>query len=54
VLDPKYHRWLITAFDQRQIGDYGLNPDIQSEVVVEMINQAQEFLDTAGRYFESQ
>jgi len=54
VLDPKYHRWLITAFDQRQIGDYGLNPDIQSEVVVEIINQAQEFLDTAGRYFESQ
>lgn len=49
ALDPKYHRWLIDAFDQRQIGDYGLDPDIQSEVVVEMIRQAQEFLDTAKK-----
>ncbi|KAF0109070.1 MAG: HEPN domain-containing protein [Anaerolineaceae bacterium] len=53
VLDPKYHRWLIAAFAQRQIGDYGIDPDIQSEVVVEMIRQAQEFLDTARRYLAS-
>jgi uncharacterized protein (UPF0332 family) len=53
TLDPKYHRWLIDAFDQRQIGDYGLDPDIQSEVVVEMIRQAQEFLDTAKKYLAS-
>jgi uncharacterized protein (UPF0332 family) len=49
-LDPKYHRWLITGFDQRQIGDYSLVPDIQSDVVVEMIRQAKEFLDAARFY----
>jgi uncharacterized protein (UPF0332 family) len=50
MLDQKYHRWLIDAFDQWQLGDYGLDPDIQSEVVVEMIRQAQEFLETANKY----
>ena len=50
VLDPKYHGWLIIAFDQRQIGDYALDPNIKSEVVIEMINQAQEFLGTAQTY----
>jgi uncharacterized protein (UPF0332 family) len=50
ALDPKYHHWLLSAFDQRQIGDYGLDPDIQNEVVVEMIDQAQEFHDTAKEY----
>lgn len=53
VLDPKYHRWLIIAFDQRQIGDYGLDPNIKAEVVVEMINQAQEFLESAQNYLNS-
>jgi uncharacterized protein (UPF0332 family) len=52
VLDPKYHGWLIIAFDQRQIGDYALDPNIKSEVVVEMINQAQEFLGVAQIYLD--
>ena len=39
VLDPKYHRWLITAFDQRQVGDYAFDPDVQSNVIVEMIHR---------------
>lgn len=50
VLDPKYHRWLITAFDQRQVGDYAFDPNVQSNVVVEMIHQAQEFLEAAKKY----
>ena len=53
VLDPKYHSWLITAFDQRQIGDYGLDPDIHGEVVTHMILEAQEFLDAARKYLGS-
>jgi len=24
-LDPKFHRWLLTSFDQRQIGDYAFD-----------------------------
>ncbi len=53
-LDPKFHGWLITAFDQRQIGDYGFDPDIQAEVVVHMIHQAQEFLAAAKDYLGSE
>lgn len=53
ALDPKFHRWLITAFDQRQIGDYGFVPDIQADVVIYMIHQAQEFLEAARAYLAS-
>ena len=54
VLDPKYHRWLITAFDQRQVGDYAFDPNVQSNVVVAMIHQAQEFLEAAKKYLVSE
>jgi len=54
VLDPKYHRWLITAFDQRQVGDYAFDPNVQTSVVVEMIHQAQEFLEAAKEYLGSE
>jgi uncharacterized protein (UPF0332 family) len=53
ILDQKYHRWLINAFDQRQVSDYAFDPNVQSSVVVEMINQAQEFMETAKKYLDS-
>jgi len=40
----------LSSADLRQLGDYGLDPDIQNEVVVEMIRQAQEFLEVAKEY----
>lgn len=49
-LDPKFHRWLLTSFDQRQIGDYAFDPNVEKDVVVQMIFQAQEFLQTAKTY----
>jgi uncharacterized protein (UPF0332 family) len=49
-LDPKFHNWLLTSFDQRQIGDYAFDPDIQASVVLQMIQQAQEFLEAAKTY----
>jgi uncharacterized protein (UPF0332 family) len=49
-LDPKFHQWLLTSFDQRQIGDYAFDPDIQASVVLQMIQQAQEFLEAAKSY----
>lgn len=49
-LDPKFHRWLLSSFDQRQIGDYAFDPDIEIDIVVTMIHQAQEFLETAKKY----
>lgn len=49
-LDPKFHHWLLTAFDQRQIGDYALNPNVEKPVVLQMLFQAQEFLEAAKAY----
>ena len=39
-LDPKYHRWLIDSFDKRLVGDYGVEANLQMNVVVFMIHQA--------------
>jgi uncharacterized protein (UPF0332 family) len=40
LLDPKYHRWLIDSFDKRLIGDYGVEANLQTDVVLQMIAQA--------------
>jgi uncharacterized protein (UPF0332 family) len=50
LLDPKYHRWLMDAFDKRLIGDYGVEANLQMDVVASMIHQAQEFLEAAQKY----
>lgn len=52
-LDPKFHRWLLTSFDQRQIGDYAFDPNVEKNVVVQMIQQAQEFLESAKKYLKA-
>ena len=51
ILDPKFHRWLLDAFDQRIVGDYDVSSGLDSEMVSEMIEQAREFLQTAKAYF---
>lgn len=40
----------MSSFDQRQIGDYAFDPDIELDIVVTMIHQAQEFLEAAKKY----
>ena len=52
ALDPKFHRWLIDAFDQRLLGDYEIEATITTEQVQEIIQQAREFLDATRRYLE--
>lgn len=51
-MDAKFHRWLIDAFDKRLAGDYGVETDIETDIAAHMINQAQEFLESALRYLE--
>jgi uncharacterized protein (UPF0332 family) len=51
-LDPKFHRWLLDAFDKRTVGDYGIESVVTSEEVAQMIAQAREFLLEARRYLE--
>lgn len=49
-LDPKYHRWLLQAFNKRVTGDYGVEAVVTAEEVDLMIEQAREFLQEAQRY----
>lgn len=50
VLDPRFHRWLLDACDDRIEGDYGLDFLPTTEDVAETIQQAKEFLRTAREY----
>ena len=47
-MDPRYHRWLLDAFDLRVTADYGVDVAIDEGEVARMIQQAKEFLE-AGR-----
>ncbi|GAB4421310.1 MAG: HEPN domain-containing protein [Anaerolineales bacterium] len=50
ILEPKFHRWLIDAFDKRLAGDYGVDANIEMDIAANMINQAHEFLKAAKEY----
>lgn len=52
-LDPKFHRFLIDAFDKRIRGDYDVEVFVSSEDVTDTIQQAREFLQEARKYLES-
>ena len=47
TLDPKFHRYLLDAQDLRNVGDYGIDPDVTESQVYEMVRWAQEFLAMA-------
>lgn len=51
-LDPKFHRWLADAFDTRIVGDYDVDTDITAGIVIELVNQAREFMSAARTYLE--
>jgi uncharacterized protein (UPF0332 family) len=54
ILDAKFHRWLLDAFDQRIQDDYGLGTTSASDDVARMLEQAREFLQEAQRYLSTQ
>lgn len=47
LLDPKFHRWLIDAFDVRLQEDYEAESVVSRELVEEMLEQARTFLAAA-------
>jgi uncharacterized protein (UPF0332 family) len=53
VLDPKFHRWLLDAYDQRILGDYGLEVSLTTEDGVRVSDQAREFLQAARTYLSA-
>jgi len=50
LLDAKYHRWLLDAFDKRIKGDYGIDEVLAKGDAETLITQASEFLPTAPVY----
>ena len=50
LLDPKYHRWLLDAFDLRLQDDYEVSGMMTEQLVQEMLEQARAFLE-AARHF---
>jgi len=53
LLDPKYHRWLLDAFDERLRSDYDIDATFNPQVVRRRIEHAREFLDAARKYLEA-
>ncbi len=53
-LDPKFHRWLVDAFDERIQGDYEVESQVDSAIVKTTIQQAREFLQVARQYLANE
>ena len=49
-VDPKFHRWVLDAFDYRITGDYDTAPSTPPAVVQTLVAQAGEFLGEARRF----
>ena len=49
LVHPKFHRYILDAFDRRLHADYGFETMISREEVARMIEQAREFLAAAGQ-----
>ena len=52
MLDEKFHRWLLDAFDQRIVGDYGVTAMLTSEDAALVIAHAEEFLSAATQHLK--
>jgi uncharacterized protein (UPF0332 family) len=53
LLDQKFHRWLIDAFDKRLAGDYGVEAAVVPAEVAITIERAEEFHRAALRLIEA-
>lgn len=52
ILDPKFHRSLREAFDQRLIGDYDVMSELSIDAAAATLESAQEFYEVTRKYFE--
>ncbi len=48
-IDPKFHRWLLNAFETRQQCEYGVEARVSREDVELTLARAREFLSEAER-----
>lgn len=49
ILDARFHRWLLDAFDMRIQGDYGVDANVSGEEAGSTILHARELLDEVLR-----
>jgi uncharacterized protein (UPF0332 family) len=49
LMDAKFHRFLLDAFDRRLQADYGFNAVLDLDEVTRMIEQAREFIEVAEK-----
>ncbi|MGH9433549.1 MAG: HEPN domain-containing protein [Terriglobia bacterium] len=52
LMDAKFHRFLLDAFDRRLQADYGFDAVIGQAEVTRMIEQAREFLAEAEKFLK--
>jgi len=50
LLDPRYHRRLLAAFNKRIVADYSIEAELGAEEVRDMLGQASEFLQAAREF----
>ena len=50
LMDAKFHRFLLDAFDRRIQADYGFDAVLGRQEVIEMVGQAREFLKEAEKF----
>lgn len=51
ILDPKFHRYIITAEERREDGHYGAGKNISDEDALESFQWAGEFMKAVKEYF---
>lgn len=50
VLDPKFHRYLILAQSEHNVGDYGIGEKVAPEDAAKLMGWAREFLAVARQH----
>jgi len=54
LVDPVLHKYLLDAFDTRQIGDYSFQERVSQDRAEEQIARAREFVTAAQTYLDKQ
>ena len=50
LLDPKFHKGLIHAYEERQVGDYVVLKEVSESSAKELLSLTKEFLEAAKKY----
>lgn len=50
LVDSKYHRFILEAFELRNAGDYGIINSVSREKAAHLINMADEFIQMANSF----